>query len=114
MNPVAGNDRAFAIGGEQSDAVGELLGNQAREQTAIVGFKIVAEEFFADDGAGIDDVDQQIIAILAVGVREIGTDLAAFIKESVANSTGFVEHLVSANRIAAAGAQIIVETAHIG
>src|SRR2546425_8493047 len=111
MNPVAGNDRAFAIGRQQSDAVGELLGDQAGKDTTIVGFKIVAEIFFADDGAGIDDVDQQIIAIFAVGVREIGTDLATFIKESMADSAGFVEHLASANGIAAAGAQVVVETA---
>src|SRR5207302_14842 len=91
-----------------------LFGDQAGECAAIRGFQVVVEEFFADDGAGINDVDEEIIAVLAIAMREVGADLAAFIIKAMAEAAGFFEEFAATDGIAAEGAEVVVETANVG
>ena len=46
----------------------------------------VAEVLLADDGAGVDDADEQVVAVVAVGVRQVGADVAALAEELVAGA----------------------------
>ena len=84
LSEIAGTtagDRTSAggAGGVVTDCgeVGVLIGDQAGECAAIGGFQVVIEEFFADNGAGINNVDEEIVVVLAVGVGEVRPNLAA-------------------------------------
>ena len=45
-----------------------------------------AQVLLADDGAGIDDRGQQLVGVLAIGVRQLGPDLVPLAEQPVAGA----------------------------
>src|SRR5262249_31846765 len=81
----------------ERDRAGRLLREQAGQDAAVAGGDDVAEILPADDGTGIDEAGQEIVAVLAVGVRQVGADRRALVEETVARGAAPAEHLPAAD-----------------
>ena len=70
------------------DVAGPVLDDEAGEGAAVGGADVAGEVLLADDGAGIDEADEQVLAVVAVGVGQVGADRAALAEEPVAGGAG--------------------------
>ena len=93
---------------------GRLLRNQARDDTAIVRRDNVGEILLANLHAGIDDADQQEVAVFTVCRRQVRADAVPLAKQRVARCARFFKQFVPLPRPAAGRSQIIRNAADIG
>src|SRR5262249_8293572 len=112
--PVTRQDCLLVVGTLQGQPIARLLDDQPRHHAAILHVSGVAEILLADQGARIDEADEQEITILPVGVREIRPDLLALAEELVAVAAVLTEKYATIANVAAAGPQVVVEPAHLG
>ena len=68
-----------------------FLGDDAAVGVAVFHVDVADHVILGDDGAGVDDVDHEVVDVLAVGAGEIGANFAAFAVEGVALHAGFAE-----------------------
>ena len=87
----AAHQREFFFGRLQDDALVVLAGDQAVENAAVGHAEDRHAEVFVHDGAGVDDVVEQIVEIVAAGAGEVGGDRAAGAEEAMAVGAGGLE-----------------------
>ena len=75
---------------------------------------IVRLVLLAHDTGGVDQADEQEIAIAPVRERQVGTDRLSLAMESVAVGTAVMEELSSPRGVARGGSQVVVEAADLG
>ena len=71
--------------------VGRLLADDAGDQAAVGGRHVGQRVVLADGRAGVENVFEDVVGIGPVRAGELGTDVAASVKEPVARQAGTVE-----------------------
>ena len=61
-----------------------------------------AQILLADDGAGIDDRGQQLVGVLAIGVRQLRPDLVPLAEQPMAGAAVLAEQRLAGRLIAVA------------
>ena len=79
------------VGGLDGDRLRVLFEDDALDDAAVGEAEDVDLVFARDDAAGVEDVVEDVVEVVALRAGELGGDLGAFAEEAVAVGAGFGE-----------------------
>ena len=92
---VARQSRLVAVAVAKDDDVLVLLDHDAGEDPAVGRGDDRADESFANLGAGVDDVEEHRVEVVAAVGGQVGPDLSSLAEESMTAGTLLVEDLLA-------------------
>ena len=84
--------------------------DQAGQDAPAFGCNIVDLIFLANDPCRVHQADEQVVAILPVGVGQVGADHPSFTMQTMACRASIAKEQPSARGISTAGTQVVIET----
>src|SRR5579864_246470 len=109
---AARDHRALVLCVDEGQCALGLVRDQSGQDAAIAQRDDVRLIFLADHAAWVNQAHKQIVAVHAVGVRQVGTDLVSLAEEAMAGSAALHEQLFPLDTVSRGGAQVVVQPAH--
>ena len=109
-----GDPGALAFGVAEGDHLGRLLDDQAAQDAAVLGRDDCTPGTPCGRPRRVDQADEQEVAIVPVGVGQVGTDRLSLAIESMAGGASVVKELSSPRGVAGAGPQVVVQPPDLG